>query len=40
MIRTYLIMPDGSICWEPSAEDMECFREEMRDLACDSDEWD
>jgi hypothetical protein len=36
---TYLVMPDGSVRWEPDEPDIEAWREEVQDLAYDP-EWD
>ena len=36
---TYLALPDGSVAWEPTEEDYELWREEMRDLISEV-EWD
>lgn len=38
--RVYMLMPDGTICWEPTEADAETWREEQRDLICDPDDWD
>lgn len=37
--HTYIVMPDGSVRWEPVDADLETWLEEMRDLECDPDEW-
>ena len=36
---TYLVLPDGTVCWAPGEEDYELFREECRELVYE-DDWD
>lgn len=38
--HTYLVMPDGSIRWEPGEGDVEAWREEWRDLIPEPEDYD
>lgn len=38
--HTYIVMPDGSVRWEPGDTDIEAWLEEVRDIECSPDEWD
>lgn len=37
--HVYIVMLDGSVCWEPTDEDFETWKDEWRDLSGE-EEWD
>lgn len=38
--KMYIVMPDGTIVWEPTPEDIEAWLEEVRDLEPDPEDFD
>lgn len=39
-VSTYLVMPDGTVCWSPMDSDIETWQDECRDLQPDPEDFD